>query len=111
MDDPPTPDLPLLRKAVSWAEAEAAKTDGTGLWNQTVYRVDVGCGTAYCIAGWTVYEAMGMDVAAPLSVERVAQERLGLTSDEAWELFAVENSIERVRELAEAVAERAGERL
>lgn len=132
-NDLPVPNIPLLRKAVEWAEAEAAKTDGTCMWNQAVYAMNTDCGTAFCIAGWTVAAAaVDAKVTAyptgygsqpgelmmaanpdgtPVNWERKAASLLGLTNGEAWELFGVENDIERVRELAEQIAARVGERL
>jgi len=62
-------DIPLLRKAVEWAEAEAARGD-EGLWDQeswmtgsvggmlegNIYQ-EVTCGTSYCVAGWVCQAA------------------------------------------------------
>lgn len=113
-----TPNIPLLRKAVEWAEAEAAKEDQEqSEWDQLYWR-DVGfraCGTTYCIAGY-VCEVSGEEwtsgvTTANGAVPRVAADLLGLGQDDAWALFDAENSIERVREVAERIAERAGERL
>jgi nucleotide-binding universal stress UspA family protein len=112
MTDLPAPNIPLLRKAVEWAEAEAAKTDGTSLWDQTIWAGDTGCGTAYCVAGWTVYEAAGrQDVRVGPQVESEAQALVGLTDDESSDLFHPDNSIEDIRRIAEQIAARAGERL
>ncbi len=129
----PTANIPLLRKAVEWAEAEAAKTDGSSLWNQAAYAIATDCGTAFCIAGWTVANfAEGVTVqpyptgygeqpgelvsvvhpdGRPVAWEREAQQLLGLTDAEAWDLFEVDNDIHRVRDLAEQIAARVGERL
>lgn len=121
-DNLPTPNIPLLRKAVEWAESEAAKTDGTCLWNQAEYVIDRGeCGTAYCIAGFAVVNGVAsaeVDAWGLLEVDgrprhwhTAGREVLGLSDDEADDLFADSNSITDVREVAEQIAGRAGERL
>ncbi len=121
-DNLPEPNIPLLRKAVEWAEAEAAKTDGTGLWNQAWYAEQRECGTAYCIAGFAIMaglsgaklvdgyelEVDGNDCVSWFDTGRAA---LGLTENEAYALFNANNSIAEVREVAEQIAARAGERL
>ena len=128
----PQPNIPLLRKAVEWAEAEAAKTDGAGLWNQAAYAFATDCGTAFCIAGWTVVNASDVTVQPSptgygeqpgelVSVvhpdgtsvywEHEAGALLGLTEQEAWALFCPENDIEQIRHLSQQIAARAGERL
>jgi hypothetical protein len=132
--DLPEPNIPLLRKAVEWAEAEAAKTDGTCLWNQEDWAKQTDCGTAYCIAGYTVAIASptvaivpepcdcGQDWCKtvnvnarrdgnPLDWEAEGQQLLGLDAEEAERLFDPGNSITDVRRHAEAIAARAGERL
>jgi hypothetical protein len=127
----PQPNLPLLRKAVEWAEAEAAKTDGTCMWNQHDWAAtsvdEPECGTSFCIAGYAV--VAGIPAATlgppddtwgvhPLLVDGQearwgdeGQRVLGLTDDERYALFDDYNTIERVREVAEQIAARAGERL
>jgi hypothetical protein len=120
----PQPNLPLLRKAVEWAEAEAAKTDGTGEWNQHWYSspTATGCGTAFCIGGWVVITtvpgssvtASGSDIAIYgewCHPGDVAQETLGLTDAERGDLFKSINTITDVRAAAERIAARAGEQL
>lgn len=120
-DNLPTPNIPLLRKAVEWAEAEAAKTDGTCLWVQQSYITETACGTAYCIAGYVA--AVSPEVTIPstwsfpqmggreVPYHEVGQTLLGLTTDEAYDLFDALNTIYDVRETAEEIAARAGERL
>ena len=133
MDDltiePPTPNLPLLRKCVEWAEAEAAKTDGTCAWDQTTWMErDTACGTTYCIAGYAVAVA-GHEVGAevtmcsigccaeikvngePASWVETGATLLGLDYSTALRLFDADNRIDDVRIVAEGIAERAGERL
>jgi hypothetical protein len=101
--------IPLLRKAVEWAEAEAAKPEG-GLWDQSWYITDDNaCGTSYCIAGWVNVQngAEGYDQITDTSA---AAESLGIPvwRGEDGHLFDGGNSIEDVRRIAEEIA---GERL
>lgn len=118
--DLPTPNIPLLRKAVEWAEAEAAKPKAERLWEQWDYITPKPCGTAYCIAGWVVATTAPNVVLRDGSFERdgdylspfdEAKQLLGLTYHEAEDLFVEDNTIEDVREVAEQIAARAGERL
>lgn len=122
LDGPPV-NVPLLRKAVEWAEAEAAKPEIESEWCQGVYAergsaLGRTCDTAYCIAGWTIHAA-GEDPNLCSPAERAA-ELLGITIDEdlsgsetseAGALFNGGNSITDVRTAAERIAARAGERL
>lgn len=120
--------VPLLRKAVEWAEAEAAKPPELCEWNQgswvapksretalrlgTTYTTSgLGkadeCGTCFCIAGYVVDAVDG-----PTHVDEIparAAELLGIDrfSGEGH-LFDSDNSIEDVRRIAEEIA---GERL
>jgi hypothetical protein len=125
----PQPNIPLLRKAVEWAEAEAAKTDGTCLWDQGSWAEQTDCGTTYCIAGYTVLIALPQaemrereDENEPglldlyVDGERAwwsetAASVLGITREECLDLFEADNSIADVRLFAEQIAARAGERL
>lgn len=111
--------VPLLRKVVEWAEAEAenARRGSLSQWYQGDYIMETGCGTAYCIAGWTLHEAgytdeeikqMSTNGKAPAK----AAELLGIEFNRGYgdghRLFFGSNSIEKVRILAE---EAAGEKL
>jgi hypothetical protein len=122
----PAPNIPLLRKAVEWAEAEAAKPHPQErLWDQSSYAQPSNCGTAYCIAGYAVINGVpGAEAEVNgwgdyyLRVNgEIAHwgtegcEVLGLTYEEGDALFADDNDIQRVREVAEQIAARAGERL
>jgi len=125
----PQPNIPLLRKAVEWAEAEAAKTDGTGLWNQTEWAAtyEDECGTSFCIAGYAVMNGVPEATLAPPDPEwqsrglliaglradwaEAGQRVLGLTYEERYALFGDTNEIADVRRIAEEIAARAGERL
>lgn len=123
----PNPNIPLLRKAVEWAEAEHARPGG-GAWLQELWAVDIdsanysiqwlsernvspACGTAYCIAGWVLNETMPGGFTQQtannmryVSIVSKAANELGLTFDQGTELFADENSIETVRKSAEKFA-------
>lgn len=132
MTDPtatlPVPNIPLLRKAVEWAEAEAQKPEDQRQWNQTYWAQATECGTAYCLAGYTVMAAVpgaeavlqlgGFDGDYDLHVNgepalwsETAQEALGITRDERLDLFDGMNRIGDIRAAAERIAARAGERL
>lgn len=129
MENLPTLNLPLLRKAVDWAEAETAKTEGFREWNQVAWMMNAECGTTYCIAGYVVVqsplfevttvkdgqsgwaELRRTDTGRRVPWSTAAAELLGLTRGEADDLFEADNSIEDVRRIAEEIAEDAGERL
>jgi hypothetical protein len=117
----PTPDVPLLRKAVEWVEAEDAKDPADSAWYQGSWVTSDplrSCGTAYCVAGyvgtlvdsrfensaknggWLVDPAWVND----LHVSRVAQDALGLTDHQAEMLFDANNTAEDIRFFAEEIA-------
>lgn len=113
--------IPMLRRAVQWAEAGAAKGDGVGQWWQSEvymtegervghYGLAPGCGSSYCIAGWIVASHYGVDspyqrppdgLSGSMSAARVL---LGLDAGKAGALFEAGNSIEDVRRIAEDIA-------
>jgi hypothetical protein len=123
-----TVNIPLLRKAVEWAEAEAAKPWELCEWYQVetiaepstvrpsyidremgvsaTARKSSDCGTCFCIAGYVVSVCDGPDYRRG-SVMAQASELLGLKGENDI-LFAPSNTIEEVREFAESIA---GERL
>lgn len=121
------PDLPLLRKAIAWAEAEALKPESEREWDQAMWRnpsaqrtdqIGTQCGTSYCIAGY-VCHVSGLDWVTETSdsclsdgdlVPDAAQGLLGLTDQQAVDLFYADG-IEEVRRNAESIAAHAGERL
>lgn len=126
--DPPEVNLPLLRKVVDWAEAEAARADEEKCeWYQDTFRTPAAgigreCGTVYCIAGYVCESDPNWDwrreAVAGHSPGVHAMGVLGITDDEAWAndagqfgLFSGESTIEDVRDAAERIAERAGEKL
>lgn len=121
----PAPNIPLLRKAVEWAAAEAQKPPEQREWNQGTWAEPTACGTAYCVAGYVAITAMpgAREVASTYGDydlyvgdkrwrwDEAAQGLLGITGDEADDLFAAGNTITDVRRVAEEIAARAGERL
>lgn len=125
MTQTPTPDIPRLRKAVEWVEAEATKPRPQDRqWYQSNYfirRPELTCGTAYCVAGmialedgwtpeWKEFATATLVTKDGFtdSVHNVAKAALGLTDTQAFSLFAGTNRAEDVRAVAERIA---GERL
>lgn len=114
-----TPNLPLLRKALDWAELEAKKPRRESQWNQAMWLSETDCGTAYCIAGYVAHitadinrdDGIGMTTLSGVLIPRHATRELGLTNGEAAQLFMASNSIADLRMIAEDIAERAGEEL
>lgn len=109
-----TVNIPLLRKAVEWAEAEAAKPAIDCQWVQDGWRTSPRrralelldetpleysrgarsrlashCETAYCIAGWTLHEAgwaaEKFGAADPDLISAEAAELLGIADWEGTE--------------------------
>lgn len=130
LPEPPQFNLPLLRKAVEWAESEASKSANESQWCQQFFAVDgeeIGrdCGTAYCIAGWVIHEhAEGEHAINTHDIDGegeapLAQELLGIDEEDAWGnyyqdtqgLFGASNSIEDVRRYAEQIARKYGQEL
>lgn len=118
-----TVNIPLLRKCVEWAEAEAAKPEGTGDWFQMMTHVPAeeregvglrtGCGSAYCIAGFVVATEYGVEDPYDADyrdhgVMPAAAAILGIPGGRNAPLFDATNTIEDVRRIAESLA---GERL
>jgi hypothetical protein len=113
--------LPLLRKAVEWAESEARKPEAESEWFQGWFvsrgeHVSRSCETAYCIAGYAVYIS-DFNVEQVGSPDESARELLGIDWDDAWNrglgfgLFAASNTIEDVRRIAGNIAKKYGEEL
>lgn len=129
--------IPLLRKAVEWAETEATlgrdnRGRPLGHWYQGEWVLDwnrfleesmqpATCGTTYCIAGYVgqllneqlrtsqwLTKPMPDGGFQSIHVSEFAQEALGLTDEQANRLFRGSNSVEDVRRIAEEIA---GERL
>lgn len=115
-----TVNIPLLRKAVEWAEAEAAKPPELCEWDQGAYRwvnpwmygmKSRECGTCYCIAGYVtslVNEDFANGGAVPdpaeIAADALGIERFNGTADAGAHLFSDDNSIEDVRRIAEQIA-------
>lgn len=121
--------IPLLRKAVEWAEAEAAKPPELCEWQQSMWITPRGdepfsvpkyigtlttsqrgrsreCGTCFCVAGFVQFQADGI---VTEDVADRAAELLGLSGDaQTHPLFTAFNTIADVRRIAESLA---GERL
>lgn len=110
-----TVNIPLLRKAVEWAEAEA-ELGSAGKWYQRDYiQVDAACGTRYCIAGWTLHADGWSDEDIDRTGETAAHAAavLGVPEfdgnpEKGAHLFSDQNTIEDIRRIAEELA---GERL
>jgi hypothetical protein len=123
----PTPNLPLLRKALSQIRIP-------GAWDQTSWMRTTRseCGTTGCIAGWAValidrYDLLfnrvndsdelfvemvqDRETGEEEYVEVVAARELGLTDREAEVLFDGGNTYSFVVKVAEMIAERGGEKL
>lgn len=122
----------LLRGVLAHVEAQAA----LGNWDQTQWRkptaydyTETGdlnvCGTAFCFAGWTCELAglqwvsdksysMGYDMlqwpeGGTKHVEDAARILLGLTWDEAGELFAGWNTLDDLRRIVAEITRRTDE--
>jgi hypothetical protein len=120
---PPEPNMPLLRRILHQID-EHPET-----YEQSVYASDSPCGTSYCVAGHAAVMSGAKPYwqrLDPLSTEPyfradetedgemirvVAQQALGLTDDEACQLFDSENCREDVELVAYRIAGRAGEPL
>jgi hypothetical protein len=120
-DSDRTVNVPLLRKAVEWAEGEHAlgfDSEGRpyGAWYQGEWMVLSGedsevtmhCGTSYCIAGYVAQTleprfAEGAYV-DDVHVAEFARDALGITDLQASRLFHGSNKIRDVRQVAERIA-------
>jgi hypothetical protein len=113
--------LPLLRKAVEWAESEARKPEVESEWFQGYFVMpgvvlDRECETAYCIAGF-VSKSAGREANETDDWDDIAMDLLGITYEDAWVgesgagLFSAGNTIEDVRRIAENIAREYGEKL
>lgn len=125
MSDLPKFDLPLLRKAVEWAEAEAKLPETDSQWYQGTWcspgsAVERTCGTAYCIAGFVVSTQYTFDQMweGDVEISSTAMEMLGLNYEEGVGgslgtagLFAAYNDIDDIREIARRIAANHGEEL
>lgn len=111
-----TVNMPLLRKAVAWAEAEAAKPEEECQWWQEEYEkagdlIGRTCGTCYCIAGYVLHIN---GFATNGCADEQAAALLGIDVEDhngCVGLFNAENTIADIRRIAEGIAEEAGGRL
>jgi hypothetical protein len=112
------PNVPLLRKVLTHIEEHPDEH------HQAQWAVRTGCGTAYCFAGWAAvmsgaeldWDRSGVDAQGrPVTgrcevdgqrryIEVYAKDQLGLSYDDANDLFAWGNSREMLREVAERIA-------
>jgi len=124
--DPEPPNLPLLRKTLEWAEAEAEQPRELSEWYQGSWITKRGCGTACCIAGKVAIDngAVSLDqIDAILQgvdfddlfqgdyIGDFAKRELGLLEIEAEMLFFHSNNIDELWEIGNWIAARSGERL
>lgn len=112
--------IPLLRKAVEWAEAEAERTDSArNQWEVALADEASHCGTTFCVAGWTLFKA-GWSVSQIARADDALDQAATLLGIPLWtaeeslkgdHLFDGQNTIADVRRIAEEIAACAGERL
>jgi hypothetical protein len=137
----PTPNVPMLRKAVEWVEEQDKLPEIDREWDQSDFRrspeayalylmfqvrnalgVRVGhghlkkaaqvlephCGTVFCVAGYvgqlTDERYRFHEVVNDIHVAQFAQQVLGLTEDQANEMFDGCNTAADIRRIAERVA-------
>lgn len=123
----PNVNVPLLRKALEWVEAEAEKTtdrrwyQGDWVLNIDQFTEDnpgrlawleerglATCGTAYCFAGYVaqlIDERYNDDLYVnDVPVSEFAAKELGLTENQSVELFYGGNQIDTIRALCELYA-------
>jgi hypothetical protein len=107
--------IPVLAKAVWWAEREAAKGPELSNWDQSSVYTATDCGSRYCIAGWIVsthlgtedpYVGMNKNHVGITGAMSYARDLLGLTRDEEEQLFSSDLSIGQIRANAETIAGR-----
>ena len=112
--------IPLLRKAVEWVEEQDRLPEQQRQWNQWNFvelesdRIDGGCGTAYCVAGYigALVDARFTNTSlietedGAMHVADVAEDALGLPDRHG--LFQCNNTAADIRRIAEGIA---GERL
>jgi hypothetical protein len=118
----PQPDVPLLRKAVEWMQAQAALPEKECQWVQGQWVIPaetIGreCGTCYCVAGYVasltgeVHTRTQTMAGSHEHVWQRAQHALGLTEYEADWLFQGGNDLADVQRIAGRIAARAGDTL
>lgn len=117
----PKPNLDLLRRVLRQID------DHPETWEQGDYAVKGPCGTAFCVAGHAVvmsgykikwcegvddntHESSCTTVDGQL-VPPLAEQLLGITSEESDSLFFGGNSRDNIQRIAEAIAANRGEKL
>jgi hypothetical protein len=136
-EDDPVPNLPVLRKANEWVQAEALLPLAEREWEQSSWMITaperklyavyvtkaereawLKCGTAYCVAGYVASldgpvsrTPEGVVIAHDgTQVSEYAQQVLGLTGYEAEELFEGDNSASFIDGFIREVFAEQGER-
>lgn len=122
MTEPLIPNIPLLRDVLTQVDTVP------GTWDQRCYVSFAPCGTAHCIAGWTLVRSgryefnVGLDMFVDLRtgydvtdrISSVAVALLGITFEQAWSvetgwgLFARKATREWIQTIAEKLAAEAG---
>jgi hypothetical protein len=94
--------VPLLCKVLEHIENHPEE------WDQKNWKTETACGTAYCFAGHALvmmgHEILENKYYAPVDehgtlVDVAAARELGLTTNQARDLFSPVNSLARLREL------------
>lgn len=132
MELEPIPNLAPLRKVVDWVLYQAGLPYEKQQWVQgtwhassrmamSLYGKSKDCGSAFCVAGKVCDDAgiewdedgstQGTLDGRVRSAPELAQEILGITNSERTRLFSASCDEQDIREIAEEIAERAGERL
>lgn len=136
----PEPNLELLRLVFKTIDAEPERWNQTSWATAAGFTIGVMdandtafCGTSFCAAGWAIElsgqhefmfehpDDMNGTVTAEMCVDRetgeheyietAARRLLGLTPEEAYSLFAAENSREDLEIVADQIAARVGAEL
>lgn len=135
MTNQSVPDIPMLRKLVAWVEEEEQKPVSEREWDQWTFvpdevflrsdgravdlsAVPLSCGTAACVCGRLAMEQGAtwqyIDGRSHFNGLRPAEygaQILGITAEEAEDMFNGFNSAADVRRCAESIAARVGDRL
>lgn len=112
----------LLQKTLAHIEAHPK------LWDQTWWRTErVGCGTAYCFAGWAAMlsgaafvrledRTLSNEFVIPAGggdsiwIQTYAGQALGISSDKAMDLFNGDNTLADLRRIVGELVAEAGAR-